>query len=82
MSEICSVCKKEFASENEYLDHVCQTGFTPRDPKHLGEDFMRVSKTAIERGEKRKELEATGMKPKEAQKKAQVFVAEANAQVA
>jgi hypothetical protein len=33
--EICSVCKSEFKSGKEYLDHKCKiTGFKPTELKH------------------------------------------------
>lgn len=79
---ICGTCKAEFENDDKYLDHVCTTGFTPRDPDHLGPDFARVSKTATERGEKRVELEGQGLDPQAAQAKAAEVVAEANAVVA
>jgi hypothetical protein len=55
---ICGKCGKEFATEEEYLGHVCEvTGFTPRDMEHQGEDFKAISDAAIARGEARKENE-------------------------
>ena len=58
----CGTCGIVFEDDNAYLDHVCSvTGFTPRDPQHFGERFVRQSKKALERGkslseEKEKEI--------------------------
>lgn len=71
---ICGTCTKEFATEQEYLDHTCTTGFTPKQPDHLGSDFKAVSERAVARGAKRKELEATGMAPDVAQAEAKKHV--------
>lgn len=47
----CAACNQEFSTEDQYLDHVCpSTGFTPRDPENLGEDFKAISEAALERG--------------------------------
>ena len=52
---VCGQCDTEFGTVDEYLDHECEnTGFTPRDPEHLGEDFQAVSQAALERGEEQK----------------------------
>jgi len=49
---ICSKCGKEFESNDDYLDHTCEeTGFTPRDPQHMGKQFLRQSKAALRRGD-------------------------------
>lgn len=67
--ELCGQCNKEFENEKGYLDHTCEvSGFTPRDPENLGERFVEVSKAALERGNKRAELEAEGKTPEEAVK--------------
>lgn len=52
---ICSVCGKEFDSEQGYLDHKCEvTGFTPTEIEHQGEEFKAISEAAIARGEAKK----------------------------
>lgn len=33
---VCGRCKKEFSSEEKYLEHVCEeTGHTPKEPEHF-----------------------------------------------
>lgn len=54
MKHVCSPCGKEFETEQEYLDHVCVKGVTPKDPKNLGGEFEAVSKAALQRGEAKK----------------------------
>jgi len=72
---ICGRCNGEFASEQEYIDHLCpETGFTPKEPEHLGEKFARVSQIAVERGAERVKLEKSGMSPEKAQQKAREIV--------
>ena len=52
----CGRCGKEFKTEKEYCDHMCEaTGFTPKDADHQGEDFKAVQEAALKRGEARKE---------------------------
>jgi predicted nucleic acid-binding Zn-ribbon protein len=54
-THICSPCGGEFATEQEYLDHVCpKSGVTPKDPENLGEEFKAISEAALKRGEERK----------------------------
>ncbi len=53
----CGVCHVGFATEKQYLDHGCLTGFTPKDAEHQGENFAEIQKAALARGEARKELE-------------------------
>lgn len=53
--EICSVCKKEFKTLEEYLAHTCTTGFTPADFEHqvaLNPDYPEISASALSRGAK------------------------------
>ena len=55
IKEVCSKCEVGFATEQEYLDHVCpKTGFKPTQPEHLGEQFKKISEAALKRGEDRK----------------------------
>lgn len=55
---VCGKCEKEFAIEQEYLDHVCVvTGFTPKDIEHQGPEFLAISEAAQKRGAERKETE-------------------------
>lgn len=62
----CGQCLDQF-TEEEYLEHNCpKTGFTPQDPEHLGERFVKVSEAALKRGNKRVELEEDGKTPEEA----------------
>lgn len=54
-THICGQCNKQFTSEEEYLNHTCEsTGFTPKDPDHLGPEFLAIQKAALARGEARK----------------------------
>ena len=56
---VCGQCQEEFETEDQYLDHECPaTGFTPRDPEHLGDDFKAVSEAALARGAAQQEKEA------------------------
>ena len=55
--EICSVCKKEFEKETEYLAHKCTTGFTPEEVEHqiaLDPNYKLQSDSALKRGETKK----------------------------
>jgi len=59
---ICGACGKEFKSNDDYLDHVCEkTGYTPRDIEHqdalTGGRFSKISAAALARGEARKAKE-------------------------
>lgn len=51
---ICGQCGAEFATEAEYLAHVCKSGVTPTDPENLGPEFKAISEAALKRGEARK----------------------------
>lgn len=52
---ICGRCKAEFDSEEAYNGHTCpETGVTPADPEHHGEEFLAVQEAALKRGEERK----------------------------
>ena len=63
----CGQCKKQFKTNDEYMDHVCEVyGATPRDPESMGPNHAVISKAALERGEKRVELEAEGKTKEEA----------------
>jgi predicted nucleic acid-binding Zn-ribbon protein len=54
-THICSRCKAEFATEQEYLNHVCpETGFKPTEQDHQGDEFKAVSEAAIARGAAKK----------------------------
>ena len=54
-THICSPCGQEFATEQEYLDHVCtKTNVTPKDPANLGADFEAIQTAALKRGADRK----------------------------
>lgn len=54
-NHICGQCEKSFKSEQSYLDHECrETGYTPTEPEHQGEDFAAVSAAAVARGEAKK----------------------------
>jgi hypothetical protein len=55
IKHICGVCKDEWLSEQEYLDHVCpNTERHPTEPEHLinstTPDFAEISTAALERG--------------------------------
>jgi hypothetical protein len=56
----CSHCDFNGGSD-EYLDHVCSTGFKPTQPEHQDAlsngRFSKVSAAAIKRGAERKKLE-------------------------
>lgn len=55
MKHICSPCGKEFATEQEYLDHTCEkSGVTPKDSENLGEEFKTISEASQKRGADRK----------------------------
>lgn len=55
----CGNCEGKFTEEQDYLDHECTTGFTPKDIEHqdelTGGEFSKVSESAIKRGEEKKE---------------------------
>lgn len=54
--EVCGKCNQQFKSTEDYVGHPCSaTGFTPRQPEHLGREFLEVSKAALERGMERLE---------------------------
>lgn len=47
----CTVCDVEFESAEAYTNHTCDvTGFSPKDPQHHGEQFIRQSIEALKRG--------------------------------
>ena len=49
----CSVCNQEFATDEEYLTHVCTTGFKPTDFEHqttLDPNYKAISDSALKRG--------------------------------
>lgn len=55
----CGTCDGAFATEQEYLDHVCQaSGVKPTEAEHLVKtttpNFAKVSEMAIKRGEEKK----------------------------
>jgi hypothetical protein len=71
LKHICGVCEKEFSDEKGYLDHTCEvSSLKPTDPEHLVKtttpNFKEASEAALERGNKRAELEAKGKTPEEA----------------
>lgn len=52
---ICGKCEKEYKTQNGYLNHTCDvTGFTPTEPEHQGEQFVRQSIAAHKRGGSKK----------------------------
>lgn len=54
--EICSICKEEFDTVEDYLDHTCSTGFKPTEFEHqvkLDPNYPDISASAIKRGEER-----------------------------
>lgn len=56
---ICGVCAEEFDTEEQYCDHSCSTGFTPKEIEHQDAltdgQFSKISESALARGEERKE---------------------------
>lgn len=47
----CTDCDGKFASVDAYTNHNCDiTGFSPKDPQHHGEQFVRQSIEAVKRG--------------------------------
>lgn len=55
----CSTCAEAWATEQEYLDHVCgETGHKPTTVEHLdktsGGRFSKQAEKALERGTARK----------------------------
>lgn len=68
---VCGQCEAKFDTAEQYLDHTCnRTGFQPTDPRHLGEDFAKVSEAALARGNRTAELVEGGMDFHEAQAQA------------
>lgn len=58
-THICGQCNQQFTSEEEYLIHKCATtGFTPKEPDHLGPEFKAISEAAVARGEARRNEES------------------------
>ena len=59
MAQICGPCGKQFETDREYLEHVCEkSGFTPVQPEHLIKtttpNFAKISEAAVKRGEETK----------------------------
>lgn len=56
---ICGVGGEEFASEQEYVDHVCtRTNLKATHPFHaMGPDFEEIQRGAVQRGKDRVERE-------------------------
>jgi hypothetical protein len=57
MADVCSVCEKSFDNVDEYLVHVCTTGFAPDQFEHqvaLDPRYEQISESALERGEAKK----------------------------
>jgi hypothetical protein len=56
----CGPCGEVFPNWEAYLNHKCKAagGHTPKEPEYLIKttqpNFAKVSKTAMERGEKKK----------------------------
>jgi hypothetical protein len=74
-AHICGQCKMGFKTEEDYIKHLCvETGFTPADPEHHGEEFLNVQKFALKRGEIRKQLEGQGIDPETAKRQAHTQV--------
>jgi len=51
--DICSICNKEFKTTEEYLKHICSTGFKPTNIKHqikLDPNYKKISESALARG--------------------------------
>ena len=47
----CGKCNREYETKSGYLNHVCPvTGFTPTDPEHNGEQFVKQAQAALIRG--------------------------------
>lgn len=57
----CGVCAEGFDTEEQYCDHACNTGFTPKDIEHQDAltdgQFSKQSAEALKRGDERKESE-------------------------
>lgn len=56
--EICSICKRKFKKEEDYLNHECVTGFTPKDFDHqvtLNPEYSKISEEALKRGQSNSE---------------------------
>ena len=62
MKVICKPCGKVFESNEDYLNHKCEKadGHTPREPEYLVKttcpNFIKISESAIKRGEDKKEV--------------------------
>ena len=55
--EICSICKKEFKKEIQYLAHKCETGYSPSQIEHqiaLDPHYKAQSDSALKRGKENK----------------------------
>lgn len=82
---ICGSCELVFGDEKAYLGHTCTaTGYKPTQPQHLGANFIRQSKAALERTgsltpEREQELDAllTEAKSKDVDGKVKRFKVEA-----
>ncbi len=58
-SHICGLCQQTFATEAEYIAHVCaKTNLTPADADHFGPEFKEVQRYALERGAARIDAKA------------------------
>lgn len=58
MNNICGACGVGFETEQQYLDHQCDTtGFTPADIEHqdviTDGNFSKIAEEACKRGEER-----------------------------
>jgi hypothetical protein len=57
MADICSTCNTTFDNLEEYLEHICNTGFKPEQFEHqvaLDPRYELISESALERGEAKK----------------------------
>lgn len=55
--EICRICKKEFKTGEEYLNHTCSTGFKPTQIEHaiaIDPNYKAISDAALKRGQEKK----------------------------
>ena len=58
---ICKPCGEVFETNEDYLNHKCvkADGHTPREPEYLVKttcpNFLKISESAIKRGEEKKE---------------------------
>ena len=67
MKVYCGTCGEGFASDKEYLDHICKkTGFRAGSIEHLDATsngrFSMISKAALKRGEEKKAKEKKQVK--------------------